>query len=254
MRLPVILVALAHLIGASPVYWRKELPANVNHATPVSIDHWDGKIVIPGAFELSRLNLKFINNTCFKVAAELKNAAQIAKVLTSTDLAGATRTQVNRYWATLLKLETNYLDTLSYQKNLLLCGRGELWKNFREEKQQFSKVWPLLKQGIAQELPEIFLVSSIDDDSTNFTTESSVNSEITKHAPNPNILPAPEFFTGLVEDTSLINILELSRPPLQQRQPRSLALLGIGLSIGLLESVLFSKFFSSTTESNWNSK
>ena len=81
MRLPVVLVALAHIIGASPVYWRKEPPANDNQATPVSIDRWDGKIVIPGVFVLSRLNLNFLNNTCTKLASELKNAAHIAHLL-----------------------------------------------------------------------------------------------------------------------------------------------------------------------------
>ena len=248
MRLPVVLIALAHFIGASPLYWRKEPPAN-DKATPVSVDTWDGKIVIPGAFVLSRLNLKFINNSCTQLAEELRNAAQIAQVLAKTDLVGVTQNQVNRYGATLLNLEKKYLETLDYQKNLLLCsGRGgELWSNFRETKRQFSKVWSLLKQGITQELPEIFLVSMLDN-STNATIEDSDNSEIIKHVINPNIPPAPEFLTGPVEDTSLITLMESARPLLPQRQPRGPALLGIGLSIGLLGSVLFSKFFSSTTD------
>ena len=147
MRLPAVLVALAHLIGASPVYWQKEPPANDNLATPVSVQPWDGKIVILGAFVLSRLNLNFLNNTCSKPADELKSAAHIAQVLVTTELAGVTENQVNRYGAILLNLEQQYLETLKYQKNLLLCpGRGgELWNDFREAKNQFSKVWPLLK-------------------------------------------------------------------------------------------------------------
>ena len=63
------------------------------------------------------------------------------------------------------------------------------------------------------------------------------------------IPPAPEFLTGPAEQTSLISLLESSRPSLQQRQARKLALLGLGLSIGLIGSVLFSTFFTSTTDS-----
>ena len=66
---------------------------------------------------------------------------------------------------------------------------------------------------------------------------------------NHEIVSTPEFFTGQVEHTSLIDLLELFRPSVQQRQVRSPALLGLGLSIGFLGSVLFSKFVSSTTES-----
>ena len=107
---------------------------------------------------------------------------------------------------------------------------------------------PLLKQSIAQELPEIFFVSALDN-STNLTAEDTTNTELTKHVLNLNIPPVSEFLTGRVEDTSLITLLESSRPLLQQRQARGPAMLGIGLSIGLLGSVLFSKFFSSTTDS-----
>ena len=113
---------------------------------------------------LSRLNLNFLNNTCTHSASELKIAAQIAQVLVNSKLTGVTKNQVNRYGASLLRLEIKYLETLVCQKDLLLCfGRGgELWSNYRKIKNEFSKVWPLLKQRITQELPEIFFVSTIN--------------------------------------------------------------------------------------------
>ena len=117
-------------------------------------------------------------------------------------------------------------------------------------------VWPLLKQGITQEVPEIFLVSTINGSTplksnllANLTTGNTLNNEKVKTMLIHEIVPTPEFFADQLEHTSLIDLLELSRPSVQQWQARSPALLGLGLSIGFLGSVLFSKFFSSTTDS-----
>ena len=142
MHLPAILGVFAHLICASPVYWRKEPTARDDLTTPLAIHKWSGKASTTGAFVLSRLKLNFLNNTCTQLASELKIAAQITQVLANTNLAEVTKNQVHRYGASLLRLETKYLETLVYQNDLLLCsGRGcELWSNYRKVKNEFSKV------------------------------------------------------------------------------------------------------------------
>ena len=102
----------------------------------------------------------------------------------------------------------------------------------------------MLKQGITQKVSEIFLVSTINDSTllknyfvTNITTGNTLDNEKVKSMLNHEIVPTPEFFIDQVEHTPLIDLAELSRPSVQQRQARTPALLGLSLSIGFFGSV-----------------
>ena len=209
---------------ASPIRWTRSGSLSQGPTTSTLI-RWRGKGQITGAFLLSRLNLDFINNTCTKFIYALEKAEQVSLVLEKTELKGSSTHQQRRYGFTLLRVESELMDTLHYIHDLVLCsGRGGvLWSRFVKFRDQATKVWYWLrKYGV-----------------------NKYNSELPAEFPNrePPTMMAQRDPNGNVTGESIIETMYNARPKvdLGQRQPRGLFLLGVGL--GLIGSLIAERIF-----------
>ena len=192
---------------------------------PATVIQWQGRIHIAGVYLASRVHVTYLNVTCTNLLHDLQVAAQVADLLTQTQLGGANVHQLKRYGYLFLQLEKQYKIVLDYVTALLFCsGRGgELWQGYAHFKRRSSLVWKLLKtHGYT----------------TNFPTSSSQFPNRKRHNTNNKTLSSSQ-------NETLISMLEKARPH-GIRQPRSPILIGLGL--GFLGSYLLGNYFDSNNE------
>ena len=196
---------------------------------PVTVTPWEGVVHISGAFLVSRLNLKFLNETCSRYSVDLDVASQVVQVLADTQLIGSSENQLKRYSFLLLKLETEFKNVLNYLTDLLLCsGRGtELWSKFYNFRDRANTVWKLIAEADASVRTNNPHRDPDADPSPLPSTAAAGQSDNSTHE-------------KVTTNLSIVNYLEQARPSLQ-RQKRSPTLLGVGL--GLLGSYIFSQNF-----------
>jgi len=198
-------------------------------AAPATIIQWQGRTHIAGVYLASRVHVTYLNVTCTKLKHDLQVAAQVADLLTQTNLRGVNVHQAKRYGYLFLKLEESYQITLDYVTALLFCsGRGgELWQGFAQFKSKSSLVWQLLKRhGYTK----------------NFPTNNSQFPNRKRHNTNNET-------TNSSQNESLITMLEKARPQ-GIRQPRSPILIGLGL--GFLGSYLLGNIFGNDNDDKIN--
>ena len=232
---------------------------------PVTIVPWPGFGITTGAFLVARVNLNFIFNTCTQLSTDLTVARQVAEILTQTALQGCPEYFMKRYGYELVKLETEFLETLNYQKNLLLCsGRGaELWGNFKTFQEASKVAWKLLssRSKNLQHFPHATReeakgnipiskisksnVTTTDDELTPLNQDSMFRPAFDLNEDNITLFSEGVTRTVVsnpLDQLSLFDLLEETRPTIS-RQPRSPLLIGLG--IGFLGSYIFKNIFDS---------
>ena len=209
---------------ASPIRWTRS-DALTEGSTTSTLIPWLGRGKVTGAFLLTRLNLDFINDTCNRYINTLEKATQVSMVLEKTELRGTSSHQQRRYGFTLLRVESELMDTLEYLHKLVLCsGRGGvLWSKFVEFRDQATKVWYWLRK---------LGVNKYDSEFPAEFPNREPPTMVVQRGPDRNV-------TG----ESLIETMYNARPNLDlvKRQPRGLFLLGVGL--GLVGSLIAERIF-----------
>jgi len=266
-----ILATICSMVEPAPLSWRDLSTASSQNTTepiPVSTIPWEGRAHISGAYLLSRINLNFINSTCTKFKSDLDVATQVARVLTNTQLNGATTNNIRRYGFSILTLETKFKEVLEYITALLLCsGRGgELWQAHSAFKQQTTAVWRMLqkaapvgrdltnqfpnrrrvpKQGSSTTGAEI-LNKLIHSHPTTKQPQTSDTSHDSSHTPIVNpVLPLNDMPNSLINESNIMTLLEAARPALQAEK-RSPILVGLGL--GFLGNYLLGQYFGDNND------
>ena len=195
------------LVRASPVYLHDRADEAVL-ADPVSINQWNGKAQVKGAYLISRISIQTLNSACEEFTSSLDVSSQVMKVLNDSQLIDSNQYQVQKFSFISLKLEKSFANTLKYVESLSLCTNI---KDITEKYDAFTGildvVWKLLNNWRTGEIRTSPLILSPTDE-THF---------------------------------SIINSLQQFRPPKTQHFPG--LLVGFAVGVGALGANLLGNVF-----------
>ena len=248
MRRWIYWLSLATLCTSSPLFWSPRNIEGPPTPVPTTLIPLPGRGLITGGFLISRVNLKFFNNTCMTFAEDLQAVVQIARTLIDNKLVGTRASHIRQYGFMMNKLDDLFRSTIAYLTDLLLCdweGRTEIWKRFTTFTKVRAEVFSLLKKYHTREEAVDFFDETNPLDRLNETTFPGTRDEVNETLAS-FVLKTNQ---REVNNGSLIHYLEEweTHPIPQARSP-----ILIGLGLGFVGSLIASKIFGSNSESQIN--